>query len=66
MKTDIREYSDQELSLIVMNDEGLYKMRRQILRDCEANRPSILADYFEYTEEQLEVLEQDIREDLGE
>lgn len=64
-KQDIREYSDQELSLIVMNDEGLYKMRRSILRDCEANRPSILADLFEYTEEQLQVLEQDIKDDLN-
>lgn len=63
-KQDLREYSDQELSLWVFNDEGLYRMRRKILLDCELNRPSILAEYFEYTEEQLEVLEQDLREDL--
>lgn len=66
MKQDIRDFSDQELSLIVMNDENLYTQRRQILQDCEMNRPSILAELFEYTEDQLKVLEQDIREDLGE
>lgn len=64
MKKDLKEYSDQELSLIVMNDEGLYQMRRSILQDCKAGRPSILAELFEYTDEQLEVLEQDLKDDL--
>lgn len=64
MKQDIRQHSEQELSLIVMKDEGLYNMRRSILRACDQSRPSILSDLFEYTEEQLQILVQDIREDL--
>jgi hypothetical protein len=66
MKTDLREYSSAELSLLVFNDEGLYKMRRSILRDCEANKPSILAELFEYTEGQLEELVIDLKADLEE
>lgn len=64
-KQDLREHSDQELSLIVMNDECLYKMRRSILRDCENSHPSILSEFFEYTEEQLHVLIEDLKEDLS-
>lgn len=60
---DITEYSDNELSLIVLNDEVLYNMRRQILRD---GKLSVLSDIFKYTDEQLDVLLQDIKDDLGE
>jgi hypothetical protein len=48
----------------VLNDESLYNDRRFILRDIEQKRPSILAGLFEYTEEQLNILAQDIRDDL--
>lgn len=58
---DITEYSENELSLIVMNDEVLYKMRKQILRD---GKISVLSDIFKYTDEQFDVLLQDIKDDL--
>lgn len=57
MKTDLTEYSDNELSMHVFNDEGLYRMR---------NKPYLketLDEYFIYTDEQYEVLLQDIEED---
>lgn len=56
---DITEHSEIELSLIVYNTEGLYRMRRRILRD-----PSLLNDMFRYTEDQLKVLISDLKEDL--
>lgn len=58
-KQDLREYSDNELSLWVFNDESLYRMRRSLLKD-----QSILNECFEYTSEQLDVLIQDINDDL--
>ena len=66
MKQDLKEYSDNELSLIVFNDESCYLMRRQILRHYEQNKPSILNDWFEFTDDQLETLIQDIKDDLNE
>lgn len=60
-KQDITEYSENELSLIVMNDEGLYKMRRSLLRD-----PSFLDEFLIYTKKQLKVLIKDIQDDLEE
>jgi hypothetical protein len=65
-KQDLKQFSDQELSLIVMNDECLYNQRRSILRAYDKNTPSILSDLFEYTENQLNILAQDIRDDLEE
>ena len=60
-KQDLTQYSENELSLIVMNDEYLYKMRRQILRS-----PKLLDEYFIFDDDQLEVLLQDLRDDLEE
>lgn len=56
---DLTDYSELELSLLVYNDEGLYRMRRHILRD-----PSLLNDMFKYTDDQLKVLISDLKEDL--
>lgn len=61
-KQDLTQYSDNELSLVVMNDEWLYSMRRRILRGPDG----FLSDFFIYTDEQLETLIADIKEDLGE
>lgn len=61
MKQDLREYSDNELSLLVFNDETLYKLRRQFLIGTE-----LLDDMFLYTNEQLETLIEDIKQDLEE
>jgi antitoxin component of MazEF toxin-antitoxin module len=55
MKIDLREFSDDELSLYVMNDESFYRMRR--------NRRALvdlLDSVFLYTDCQLETLNQDL------
>lgn len=57
MKQDLTQYSDNELSLVVMNDEGLYRMRRN------SQFIGLLKDLFLFTEEQLEVLEQDLKDE---
>lgn len=31
--TDLRQYSDRELSLVIFNDEFLYKMRHKMTKD---------------------------------
>lgn len=60
MKQDLTVYSDQELSLVVFNDETLYNMRnRRSLFD-------LLNEFYLYTDEQLEVLKQDIQDDIEE
>lgn len=57
-KKDITKYSDNELSLWVFNDEALYSLRRSI------NLKILLEQYFIFTDEQFEVLEQDLKDDL--
>lgn len=56
-KTDLRHYSDQELSLLVFNDEGLYRMRNSgVFID-------ILKEYYIFTDDQLEVLQHDLNDE---
>jgi hypothetical protein len=62
MKNDITQYSDSELSLLVMNEEGLYRMRRQPLRHLREN----LEEMFIFTTEQWEDLVETIEADLAE
>jgi hypothetical protein len=57
MKQDIRQYSDNELSLLVFNDEYLY------LRRFRAGFAQMIDEMFEYTSEQLDVLIQDINDE---
>jgi hypothetical protein len=45
-KRDLREYSDNELSLLVFNDEYLYKQRKTILNN------GVLDELFIYSPEQ--------------
>jgi thymidylate synthase ThyX len=55
--TDIRHYSDQELSLRFLNDEGLYKEFMKGVRYERFNDIKHLCDeLFIYTDEQLEEL----------
>lgn len=61
MKTDLRQYSDEELSLWVMNDEGLYRSRRSLRVLTE-----LLDELFIYTDEQMEVLKQDLEDEENE
>lgn len=46
---DIKQYSDKELSLLIYNDEYLYKQRHEFYKS-----PSALGIFFEYRPEQLE------------
>lgn len=62
MRNDIREYSDEELSLTVMNDYDLYMMRRRPLRHLR----EYLEEIFIFTTEQWEDLVETIEADLEE
>jgi len=59
-KQDLTQYSDNELSLLVFNDEGLYKQRHRsyFIDDIK--------EFFIFTDEQLEVLQQDLQDELDE
>lgn len=56
LRTDLRQYSDAELSLVVMNDEPLYKMVRRAAYRMWSNQIVIdqLDELFLYTPAQLE------------
>ena len=58
---DLTQYTDQELSLNVFNDEYFYNERH--------NRPYLLAlvdEEFVYTDKQMAELINDLDDDLGE
>lgn len=57
---DIRHYSVNELSLLVFNDEFLYQWRHT------SRLIDIINDIYIYTDEQLEVLNEDLNQDLDE
>lgn len=61
MKQDLTQHSDGELSLMVFNDEGLYRMRRNLQALLET-----LGELFTYTAEQLAELKQDLEDDANE
>ena len=60
-KQDITHYSDQELSLLVLNTEHLY---RQFLRCEDEDDLRVLCEEFEYTGEQFEELMRDLAEEI--
>lgn len=64
-RTDVREYSDAELSLICYNDEDLYKQMRRT-HGIESRVRAIVDELFIYNPEQLEDLITTIDEDLAE
>ena len=57
-KHDLTAHSDTELSLYVFNDEYLYKMRKNL-----KNLIIELNEFYIYSDEQLDVLKQDIEDD---
>lgn len=59
-KQDLTEYSENELSLIVFNDEGLYRMRRN------SQFLGYLNDHFIFTDDQLETLQNDLIDEAKE
>ena len=56
-KQDLTQYSDGELSLVVMNDEYLYGKRNS------RNLKGLLEELFIFSEEQWEELENDLKEE---
>lgn len=62
-RSDLRDYSDAELSLVVMNDEDLYKMRRQPLRHLREYLEEIFIFTTEQWEDLVETIEADLEED---
>lgn len=56
-KEDITQYSEDELSLRVFNDEYLYSIRHKLRLWAEIN------EMFKYTKEQRNILIDDIRQD---
>ena len=66
-KQDIREYSEQELSLNVMNCEGLYsELCWAARRDDFSMIESLVEELFIYTEEQLDELREDFQAEVEE
>lgn len=62
---DITHYSDQELSLMFLNDEVLYKeLMRAVRRDDFTIIKEICDECFIYTENQLEDLIDTFNEEL--
>lgn len=67
MKQDITHYSDQELSLQVNNDEGLYNEKmRAVRRDNFGMLKDWIDEFFTYTEAQLEDLKEDFEAEVEE
>lgn len=62
-KQDLTMYGEQELSLVVMNTEFLYRAFQRC--DDESDLRALCCD-FTYTVEQFEELEDDLTEDLKE
>lgn len=58
--TDLREYSDIELSLWVFNTESLYDIRHS------SEFETVLRDMFTFTEMQYKILVMELQEDLEE
>lgn len=51
---DCIDYSENELSMLIYNDEGLYQQRHMLTKDC-------LEDIgFQFTDEQWEVFQNDL------
>lgn len=65
--TDITHYSDQELSLLFLNEEELYRELMRAVRRNDFNIVKDLCDdYFVYSEDQLEDLRDTFNNELEE
>jgi hypothetical protein len=65
--TDITHYSDQELSLMFLNDEFLYKeFMRAVIREDFAMLEEVARQFFVFTEDQLEELAETFKQEVTE
>lgn len=64
--TDIKHYSDGELSLLFLNDESLYnEFMRAVRRNDFTIVKELCDEYFIYTEDQLEDLKETFNNELN-
>ena len=65
--TDITHYTDQELSLMFLNDEFLYKeLMRAVIRVDFAMLEEVAREFFVFNDEQLEDLKETFKEEVRE
>jgi hypothetical protein len=65
--TDITHYSDEELSLMFLNDEFLYKqLNRAVIREDFAMLEELAREFFIFNYEQLEDLKETFKEEVKE
>ena len=63
--TDITHYSDQELSLMFLNDEFLYKeFMRAVIREDFAMLEEVAREFFIFNDEQLEDLKETFKQEV--
>jgi hypothetical protein len=63
--TDITNYSDQELSLMFLNDEFLYKeFMRAVIREDFAMLEEVAREFFIFNDEQLEDLKETFKQEV--
>ena len=66
MRTDITHYSDQELSLLVLNDPFLYmEFTRAVIREDFAMLMDTINELFVFNDDQLEDLEETFKEEVN-
>jgi hypothetical protein len=62
---DITNYADQELSLMFLNDEFLYKqLMRAVIREDFAMLEEVAREFFVFNDEQLEELKETFKEEV--
>jgi hypothetical protein len=65
--TDITNYSDQELSLMFLNDEFLYReLNRAVIREDFGMLEEVAREFFVFTEDQLEELAETFKQEVTE
>lgn len=65
--TDITHYSDEELSLMFLNDEFLYKqLNRAVIREDFTMLEDAAREFFVFNYEQLENLKETFEEEVKE
>lgn len=66
-KKDLTQYSDQELSMLVQNDEVLYNTYMRCVRKNNIEElKNLVDDVYLYTKEQWEDLESDFESEVEE
>lgn len=65
--TDIRHYSDSELSLMFLNDEFFYnEFNRAVVREDFSIIEDLATEYFTFNQEQLEDLRDTFEQEIEE